>query len=203
MEIIIDGEKQDVSQYKSDEDFQQLLAEIKSKLDDNIVNTCVVNEKNVDPNRPQYNPDLEEVEKVEIGLREVDDLVEETLDTLADYVPEVRKGFKNAQVEFNFGDDDEGYNLLEQALQGFQWCLSVTTRIAQLQEGDEKLQEMSRKLSDGFQDMLDLVDIEEELKNEEDMLINRIDELLNLVRDIEEVTEELADKYDIDSEADN
>lgn len=203
MEIIIDGEKQDASQYKSDEDFQQLLAEIKSKLDDKIVNTCVVNEKNVDPNRPQYNPDLEEVEKVEIGLREVDDLVEETLGTLADYVPEVRKGFKNAQVEFNFGDDDEGYNLLEQALQGFQWCLSVTTRIAQLEEEDEKLQEMSTKLSDGFQDMLDLVDIDEELKNEEDMLINRIDELLDLVNDIEEVTEELADKYDIDSEADN
>jgi len=203
MEIIIDGEKQDASQYKSDEDFQQLLAEIKSKLDDKIVNTCVVNEKNVDPNRPRYNPDLEEVEKVEIGLREVDDLVEETLGTLADYVPEVRKGFKNAQVEFNFGDDDEGYNLLEQALQGFQWCLSVTTRIAQLEEEDEKLQEMSTKLSDGFQDMLDLVDIDEELKNEEDMLINRIDELLDLVNDIEEVTEELADKYDIDSEADN
>jgi len=48
-----------------------------------------------------------------------------------------------------------------------------------------------------------LVDIDEELKNEEDMLINRIDELLDLVNDIEEVTEELADKYDIDSEADN
>ena len=197
MEVIIDGEKQDVSQYESDEDFKQLLAEIKSNLDDKIVNTCVVNEKNVDPNRPQYNPGLENVEKVEIGLRNVEELIEETVETLIGYVPKVRRGFKNAQVEFNFGDDDEGYNLLEQALQGFQWCLSVTTRIAQLEEG-EKIQEMNEKLSDGFQDMLDLVDIDEEMKEEEDMLINRIQELLELVKDIEKLTDELAERYDLE-----
>ena len=200
MEVIIDGEKQDVSQYRSDDDFRQLLAEIKSNLDDKIVNTCVVDEKNVDPNRPQYNPSLEEIDRVEIGLRDVEGLVEETVETLVDYVPNVRRGFKNAQVEFNFGDDDEGFNLLEQALQGFQWCLSVTTRIAQLDES-EKLKDMSAELSGGFQEMLDLVDIDEEMKNEEDMLTNRIDELLELVDDIEEVTKELVEKYDIEVES--
>ncbi|SDL68055.1 hypothetical protein [Halarsenatibacter silvermanii] len=201
MEVIIDGEKQDVSQYKSDEDFQQLLAEIKSNLDDKIVNTLVINdEKNVDPNRPQYNPSLDEIDKIEIGLRDVEDLIEETVNTLVDYVPNVRRGFKNAQVEFNFGDDDEGFNLLEQALQGFQWCLSVTTRIAQM-EDSEKLKDMSAELSGGFQEMLDLVDIDEEMQNEEDMLINRIDELLKLVDDIEEVAEKLVDKYDIEADS--
>lgn len=199
MEVIIDGEKQDVSQYESDEDFKQLLAEIKSNLDDKIVNTCVVDEKNVDPNRPQYNPSLDEVEKIEIGLRDVEDLIEETVGTLVDYVPNVRKGFTNAQFEFKMGDEDDGYNLLEQALQGFQWCLSVTSRIAGLVD-DEKLAEMNEKLSTGFQEMLDLVDIDEELKKEEDLLINRIDELLDLVDDIQEITDELAERYDVEAE---
>ena len=200
MEVYIDGEKQNASNYDSDDDLVELLAEVKSHLDDAIVYEVKVDGQSVDPNRPELNPELDKVEKIDIELKKIQELMSETVENLYNYAPRVTRALKKAQEEFKLGDEEKGYKLLEKSLYGLEWCLGVTVRLENLSKG-KNLSDTKQEINCKFQEVKQVIDASRKLK-QSSFLANNLDRLIPCAEGIETMAYELHERINGNGELD-
>lgn len=200
MEVYIDGEKQNASKYDSDDDLVELLAEVKSHLEDEIVHVVKVDGRDVDSNRPNYNPSLNNVDRIDIELKKIQELMSETVENLYNYAPRVTKGLKKAQAEFKLGDEEKGYKLLEKSLNGLEWCLGVAVRLENLTEGKD-VSDTKNEISCRFQEVKQVIDTSRKLE-QSSFLASNLDRLIPCAQGIETMAYELHEKINGNGELD-
>ncbi|SDL68018.1 hypothetical protein [Halarsenatibacter silvermanii] len=191
MEVYIDGQRLDPSEYETDDDLVELLAGTKAHLGEKIVDSVVVDGEQVDPNRPEINPDLDDVERIDIELKDVNKLMEETVKNLHEYAPEVRKGLEKAQAGFRLGDKDKGYSLLRRSLEGMEWCVGVAQRLDNLKNG-EMAAESRENLEQMFDKIKKIIEMAERYELQEtSFMTDNIDSLIDYAEAIECFSDDL------------
>jgi len=191
MEVYIDGQRLDPSEYESDDDLVELLAGTKAHLGEEIVDSVVVDGEQVDPNRPEINPDLDDVDRIDIELKDVRELMEETANNLHKYAPKVRKGLEKAQAEFRLGDNDKGFSLLRRSLEGMEWCVGVAQRLDNLKNGEMET-DSRENLEEIFDKIKRIIEMAEKygLKNSSFMSDN-LNSIIDYAEAIESFSEDL------------
>ena len=191
MEVYIDGQRLDPSEYESDDDLVELLAGTKAHLGEEIVDSVVVDGEQVDPNRPEINPDLDDVEKIDIELKDVRELMEETVENLHEYAPRVRKGLEKAQAEFRLGDNDKGYSLLRRSLEGMEWCVGVAQRLDNLKNGEMDT-ESRKNLEQMFDKIKKIIEMTQKYElQQSSFLSENLDSIIGYAEAIEDFSQDL------------
>ncbi len=75
---------------------------------------------------------------------------------LQEYLPKVIKGFNQASAQLKIGNQSNGYEILNYALQGLRWSMDVMSHGSKL-SGNEKLMQRFNETSQSLNTMLNSV----------------------------------------------
>jgi len=191
MEVYIGGEKQDPSMYEGEDDLGELLTRVKEEFSDTIVSGLEIDGVEKDPNRPPEKLALDEVERIDIKLKPVDELMQEAIETLHEYAPRVKKGFKKAAVELKLGDSDKGLTLFSRSVEGLEWCVNTTLKLREL-SGDRDVAQSRSKMEKTFEGFKMIIRQSEKYGlKETSFLVDNIDQVIDYAEHIEDLSNKL------------
>ncbi|MCK8824178.1 hypothetical protein [Fuchsiella alkaliacetigena] len=104
---------------------------------------------------------IKPINHLEIVAREPKDLIFDSLKEAEKYLPRLIKGLDEIIINFNLGEELMGYELLEDALEGFQWLNSLINGfinnfdLEKLEVQDTDLDEIISKWRDSLDKLLD------------------------------------------------
>ena len=155
MDIYINNEQVDSDKYIGG-NLSAILQEINKSLDTKVVQEVICDGQELNPNSLETNPKLSEIDKLEVTTIEVQDLVKQTMADLQEYLPKVIKGFNQASAQLKIGNQSNGYEILNYALQGLRWSMDVMSHGSKL-SGNEKLMQRFNETSQSLNTMLNSV----------------------------------------------
>lgn len=155
MDIYINNEQVDSDKYIGG-NLSAILQEINKSLDTKVVQEVICDGQELNPNNLETNPKLSEIDKLEVTTIEVQDLVKQTMADLQEYLPKVIKGFNQASTQLKIGNQSNGYEILNYALQGLRWSMDVMSHGSKL-SGNEKLMQRFNETSQSLNTMLNSV----------------------------------------------
>ena len=194
MEIYINNEQVDSDKYIGG-NLSAILQEINKSLDEKVVKEVICDGQELNPNNLESNPKLSEIDKLEVLTIKVQDLIKQTMADLQEYLPKVIKGFKQAAAQLKLGNQANGYEILNYALQGLRWSMDVMSHGSTL-SGNEKLMERFNETSQSLNTMLNSVRDRIDSGNS-DELVTIISESFQPELDrLQAMADELAHHYD-------
>ena len=155
MDIYINNEQVDSDKYIGG-NLSAILQEINKSLDTKVVQEVICDGQELNPNNLETNPKMSEIDKLEVTTIEVQDLVKQTMADLQEYLPKVIKGFNQASAQLKIGNQSNGYEILNYALQGLRWSMDVMSHGSKL-SGNEKLMQRFNETSQSLNTMLNSV----------------------------------------------
>ncbi|MGM0414966.1 MAG: hypothetical protein ACQEQP_07320 [Bacillota bacterium] len=155
MELSINSNEKELNNYKSD-NLEDLLDEIRTGLGREVISKLIVDGDEFDTKNLLNNPDLEEIDEIEISTMTVNEVIKQSMADLQEYLPKVIKGFNQASAQIDAGNTSNGYEILNYALQGLRWSMDVMSHGSKL-SGNEKLMQRFNETSQSLNTMLNSV----------------------------------------------
>ena len=193
MQLYIDGEKQDLSEYESD-NLAGLLEEVKSNFEGRMIHSLKVDGESMNPESLDFNPPLDEVESIDIESIEIKRLLEEAVDKLQRHAPEVRKGFQQAQAEFLLGDNDKGYEKLLSSLEDLEWCALFLLKMKKNSQVDLDTEKI-KALEEGLKRVKKIIEfVQKQEFQDATFLIDTVKNFTDFAEEIEDLSEKYYEK---------
>ena len=155
MKLNINNNEKKLNNYEID-NLEGLLDEIRSDLGREVISKLFVDGEEFDTKNLLNNPDLEEIDEVEISTMTVNEVIKQSMADLQEYLPKVIKGFNQASAQIDAGNTSNGYEILNYALQGLRWSMDVMSHGSKL-SGNEKLMQRFYETSQSLNTMLNSV----------------------------------------------
>lgn len=155
MDIYINNEQVESDKYIGG-NLSAILQEINKSLDTKVVQKVICDGQELNPNNLETNPKMSEIDKIEVSTIEVKELVKQTMADLQEYLPKVINGFNQASAQIKLGNESNGYEILNYALQGLRWSMDVMSHGSKL-SGNEKLMQRFNETSQSLNTMLNSV----------------------------------------------
>lgn len=111
-----------------------------------------------------YSGDLEEISKVSINTRQVDDLLGESIDTAKDYLPALYKGILTTSEQIQSGQEGEAMKVLQQVIEGLEWFSVYVQAITHYVADNEELIDPDAnfaKLMEIFKDLCEAMEAQD------------------------------------------
>ena len=195
MQLYIDGEKQDISEYESD-NLADLLFEVENHFEGKKIHSLKVDGEDVNPEGLDFNPPLDEVESIDIESIEIKRLLEEALDKLQRRAPEVRKGFQQAQAEFLLGDNDRGYEKLMSSLEDLEWCALFLLKMKKNSQVDLDTEKIAA-LEEGLNRVKKIIEfVQKQEFQDATFLIDTIKNFTDFAKEVEDLSEKYYEKVE-------
>lgn len=118
---------------------KELVNQIKNNLTDEIINEIYINDVQVNIDYMLENVfSVEDAEKIEIGTKNTDVLIKETLLEAEEYLPKLRNGYEDTIKLIRDDQLAKGHETFEKCLDGIKWYIEVLSKVFTLiYEGEE------------------------------------------------------------------
>lgn len=115
-----------------------LLNKIKTETKDKVIEKIIINDIEVNEEFLQETHiDKEDIKAIKFITQRTDDLIEETLEQIDQYLPKLKKGVKNTADLFRKNETVDGNNKYQHIIKGLEWYTGVISKIISLLERDE------------------------------------------------------------------
>lgn len=128
----------------------EILDKIKNDLDNEILQEIQINE--VEVNEKYLKDSLvekEDIDEIHFITQKTEDLIKNTLNQAADYLPKLKDGIVDTAALFRNGEEEKANNKYQQIIDGIDWYTDVLSKISKI-IGDENLYNESQELIKGF-----------------------------------------------------
>lgn len=153
MKIFINNKEFKSEKYES---FPELLNEVKSDLNNEILKSIQINE--VEVNEKYLKESLiekDDIKAIKFITQKNDDLVKNTLEEAKDYLPKLKDGVLEAASNFRNGNAEKANKLYQHIINGLEWYTDAITKVISilddenfLEENNELIQGLNEKLAE-------------------------------------------------------
>lgn len=178
----------------------EILDKIKTNLDNEILQEIQINE--VEVNEKYLKDSLiekEDIDEINFITQKTGDLIKNTINQAADYLPKLKEGIAETADYFRNGEEKKGNNKYQQIIDGIEWYNDVITKILTI-INNEKLynesQELIKELNKPLTELIvaynkdDIVLVADILEYE---IVDYIDEFIEFNRKLKQLDFELSD----------
>ncbi|MBM7623045.1 hypothetical protein [Sporohalobacter salinus] len=144
MKIILNDKQLEVDNL----DLQELVAEIREDLTDEIIDQICVDGEEVTEDELISNYTVSEVDEIEFVTKKSIDLVKETLQEANNYLPKLKEGIIDTANLFSKGEIVNGNDKFQLCLDGIEWYSNVLIQILSLAYQDDAEVQEEKKLEE-------------------------------------------------------
>ena len=187
MEITIHGLDID----KENNDFNT-IGDVFDIIEENnsVIMKVIADEKDITNYSNNEIKALYPIDKLEVYAKNTKELINESLSTAEEYLPKLISGIDEIIDKFSKGSDWEGYKMLSESLEGFQWLNSLLMNLKSVDIDEKKLEKFITDWQKNLQKL------QNAMENQDLILISDLleYELLPILKNYLELIQEINDE---------
>ena len=192
MEVYIDDNL--IDELSDQNDVEILLEEIYNRLETKIIEEILLDGVPINKDFLMNNCNLDQISKLKFKTKQINELIEETLDTASDYLTKLKEGIGDTAQLFRQGDLKEGNLKYQSCVEGLEWYMNTLDNILSLLD-NEKLTEDGEKLLKDLNELL--IELMKAFENEDFVFVADIleYEVKNYVEEFTSFNQKLRNKF--------